>query len=709
MKDLAVVLSLAATILTAAPIDYTTSWIANDGGWGEAHIPHDMLDIFVSPDGTVATICTWDEGGTNVGIFRDGRLVSRPEGSGTGGWGRMSGKQVVMDDHYVYQLMTQHGRDGGNDHMNANGVRQYPPRDEGVEWKVVRRYDRETGQGAPFPGGFGYRGDMIVLCDEQARSLEGLAIHDGKLYVSLTALPGSGKPDEICVYETEGMTRVGGYPLDRPAGKLAADDHGGLWVLCTNEIARLDAATGRPTGVALKLPDGVVAPSFSIDLPRARMLVPNRGPDMNVLIYEDIYEAPRLAGTLGTKGGIFAVDSDHPMGAAGEGRFSGPYGAAADAAGNIYVANTTVSGGRGTSLEAYAPDGGRQWKLEGLIFTATADTDRARPDWLYSPEKIHDISGGVAGGRLDRIVGYTVNPFLFPEDERINGSFITSAFKRRFLGGNFLFVSDMYGYVLAGYRFDEEKHGYIGVPFLKINGAAGNFDTQEIRFWRDANGDGRPQDGETRTLRDPNIYSLSFFVDAEGNIWRGTRQQGVMCWRVKGLDAHGAPEYEDPVRYDLPEGITDAKRVWYDTERRELFIGGFSNERPDSRDTWWCMGSTIVRCEVLDGALRTKNVFYMPFIVDDGGGKDHDNAKAFCVEGDYVFVSRAREGIIAVYGRETGELVGTIQPGESVHGQSGWCDFNYAINAYRKPDGRYRVINEENAFAKILVYDVSLP
>ena len=95
MKDLAVVLSLAATILTAAPIDYTTSWIANDGGWGEAHIPHDMLDIFVSPDGTVATICTWDEGGTNVGIFRDGRLVSRPEGSGTGGWGRMSGKQVV--------------------------------------------------------------------------------------------------------------------------------------------------------------------------------------------------------------------------------------------------------------------------------------------------------------------------------------------------------------------------------------------------------------------------------------------------------------------------------------------------------------------------------------------------------------------------------------------------------------------------------------
>lgn len=94
--------------LTVKGQEYSTSWIANDGGWEECHIPHDMLNMYVHADGTVATICGWDEGGTNVGVYRNGRLISRPEGSGTGGWGRFSGVQVVVDDKYVYQLLSQH-------------------------------------------------------------------------------------------------------------------------------------------------------------------------------------------------------------------------------------------------------------------------------------------------------------------------------------------------------------------------------------------------------------------------------------------------------------------------------------------------------------------------------------------------------------------------------------------------------------------------
>ena len=107
--------------------NYTTSWIGNDGGWEEVHIPHDMLNMFVSDDGTVATICSWDEGGTNVGVFKDGKLISRPEGSGTGGWGRFSGSAVALDDNYVYQLLSQHGCDGGNSDLNINGLPQFPP------------------------------------------------------------------------------------------------------------------------------------------------------------------------------------------------------------------------------------------------------------------------------------------------------------------------------------------------------------------------------------------------------------------------------------------------------------------------------------------------------------------------------------------------------------------------------------------------------
>lgn len=34
----------------------------------------------------------------------------------------------------------------------------------------------------------------------------------------------------------------------------------------------------------------------------------------------------------------------------------------------------------------------------------------------------------------------------------------------------------------------------------------------------------------------------------------------------------------------------------------------------------------------------------------------------------------------------------------------GWADFNYCINARRDSDGSYLIMNEENAFAKVLVY-----
>ena len=102
IKQLRLFLSLAALITwisaqaqTIEPVDskdltlknYSTSWIGNDGGYEEAHIPHDMWNIYTNNDGIVATICGWDEGGTNVGVYQNGRLISRPEGSGTGAGG----------------------------------------------------------------------------------------------------------------------------------------------------------------------------------------------------------------------------------------------------------------------------------------------------------------------------------------------------------------------------------------------------------------------------------------------------------------------------------------------------------------------------------------------------------------------------------------------------------------------------------------------
>lgn len=695
--------------------NYTTSWLANDGGYEEAHIPHDMWNMYVNADGIVATICGWDEGGTNVGVYHNGRLISRPEGSGTGGWGRHSGKAVVIDDQYVYQLLTQHGCDGANSQLNQNGVAQFPPCDKKIEWKTIRRYDLFTGKGAPFKGGYGYKGDMVIVSQDKSRSMEGLAIHGDKLFVSITSGEESQGQDSIKIYNSATMTLAGGYPIKGKAGQIYADNKGGLWMMQGKQIIRLKAMSGEPLPQTITIPEDVEALSFSIDTYNNRLLLPNRGKDMNVLIYTNIYKRPTLSKTFGTTGGIFAHNAHFKSGQAGAYRFSGPSAAGVDSKGNIYIANTSVSGGRGAVVEAYkANSEERLWKCEGLIFTATADFDRSNTGLYYTPEKIHRIDHSKDGVRVDELVAYTADPFRFPDDERVkkDGAFVTSSFKRTIEGKSYLFISDMYGGMLAGYRFDEEKYGYIAVPCIYVNN--GDPDKgRKITFWVDLNGDAKRQEEEFMNSNEVNQYSMSLFVDHRGNIWRGTRGQGVMFWGLKGVNSHGVPEYHTPVLYPLPQGIHDAKRVYYDPEQDELFIAGFSPTSPDARDTWWSMGSTIVRCKdfirkaeagEFSKDSKADMTLYIPFNIEDGSRRDYTNAKAFTVEGEYIFVAIARYGYITVYDRKTGKFVGRIEPGEEVHRQSGWCDFNYAINAMKQTDGSYKILHEENAFAKVLCY-----
>ncbi|MBQ7964279.1 MAG: leucine-rich repeat domain-containing protein [Alistipes sp.] len=465
----------------------------------------------------------------------------------------------------------------------------------------------------------------------------------------------------------------------------------------------------------IDIPDGVVALSLTIDTENNRLLLPNRGKDMNVLIYTNIYKRPTLSSTFGSKGGIFAQNDQFKAGQVGEYRFSGPTAAGVDTNGNIYVANTAVSNGRGAVVEAYNEKTKRRlWKSEGLIFTATADFDRTQPNIFYSPEKIHRIDFSREGGRIDELVAYTADPFRYPDDERVkkNGAFVTSSFKRTIGGKSFLFISDMYGGMLAGYRFDEKTNGYIGIPFLFANN--GDPDkNRKITFWVDKDGDAKRQDEEYIPTTEINQYSMSLFVDHTGNIWRGTRHQGFFLWRVKGLNSLGIPQYAEPEFYPLPEGFGDAKRIYYDPVKDELYLGGFSPAYPDGQDTWWALGSTIVRCsnfmtKVARGEVKKgwkpDMILYVPFNIEDGSGKDYHNAKAFTVEGDYIFVALGRYGWIMVYDSQTGKLIGRIEPDENINFQSGWCDFNYAINAMKQADGSYLILHEENGFGKILCY-----
>lgn len=715
--------AITASAQTITPVDqkeslltgYTTSWIANDGGWEEAHIPHDMLNMYVSPDGTAATVCGWDEGGSNVVVFRDGKLLSRPEGSGTGGWGRFSHLGVVLDNQYVYHLLSQHGCDGGNDNMNQHGLRQFPPCHDAIEWKTIRRYDILTGKGAPFPGGYGYRGDMLIVATDRFRTLEGLALSNGRLVVAIGGGQDHQMPDSIKVYDKNSMAYLYGWPVTGGLGQIYADEKGCIWMYQGRRIVRMDVQTGQLRPQHIDLPDDVEATTCCIDSKHARLLIPNHGKDLDIRIYTNIFSQPQPSGTFGTKGGVFARLGGYMQGETGPRRFSGPRAVGVDRKGNIYVANQAVSGGRGASIEAYREgDGHLLWKQEGLIFTATADFSRATSNIFYTPEKIHQTDPTRIGMRADRLVAFTADPFTFPQDYRVvpNGPFVTSTFARQVEGHELLFVSDMYGGFLAGYRFDLARMGYVGIPCLMMNNGDPDKDIP-IKMWVDANGDGKEQEGEFHPYREINQYSMSFFVDEQACVWRGTRGQGILYWRMKGFDQHGVPQYDGPQHWPLPAHFRDAKRIWYDATRDELFMAGNSNVNPDERDTWWAMCGTIVCCrdflkKASEGLIKegwqSDLSIYIPFHIEDGSKLDYTNAKAFTVAGDYIFVVLAREGWITVYDRTTGAFVGRIEPGETVHHQSGWADFNYAINARQMPDGSYEILIEENAFGKVLYY-----
>lgn len=710
-----------ATAQTVAPIDsenalladYTTSWIGNDGGYAESHIPHDMLDMYVSGDGTAATVCDWDEGGSNVAVFRNGRLICRPEGSGTGGWGRFSNVGVVMDDKYVYQLLTQHGCDGGNDNLNVNGMREFPPCSDDIEWKTIRRYDLYTGDGAPFPGGYGYKGDMAVVASERFRKLKGLAIDGNMLYVSIS---GEGSmPDSVKIYDKRNMSLVSGYPLPVKAGQIYADGKKCLWTVQGNRILRIDAKSGKIKPQHISLPDSVVATTCCVDTRHKSLLVPNHGRDLNILIYEDIYTKPRLAGTFGSRGGVFAKQDGFAQGEVGPLRFIGPRAVGVDAKGNIYIANQTLSNGRGTVLEAYNEAEGRKlWQCEGLIFTATGDFDKENDKIFYTPEKIHVIDSNLSGCRVDRILAYTCDPFTFPSDERseTNGPFVTSCFKRNICGKSFLIVSDMYGSWLGGYRFDHERNGYVGIPSFSFY-SGNDKGNDSTRCWVDKNGDGVRVPSEIKSWKEVNPYCMSYFIDDSGSVWRGLREKGIMYWELQGLDDNGNPRFAEPVIWRLPEHFRDAKRVWYDAGRDELFIAGNSDFNADTKDTWWAMGGTIVCCRdflkkaaenKVSGTWNSDLSVYIPFHAEDGKGSEYTNGKAFTVAGDYIFVVLARKGWITVYRRDNGNFVGRLEPQDVVHRQSGWADFNYAINARENSDGSYEILVEENGFCKVLYY-----
>jgi len=193
--------------------------------------------------------------------------------------------------------------------------------------------------------------------------------------------------------------------------------------------------------------------------PKDRLLVADNGSSQQILIFENVVESPRLADTFGVKEGIF---SGTP-GEFGPLKFNHPSAIGCDGRGNLYVAQDGQSGGGGTVLESYAPEGKLNWRLFGLEFVDMADLDPASEADLFTKEEHFRMDYTRAAGRQWTYQGHTLDRFLYPEDPRLH-IWSAGAWVRRIKDKRFLFANDMYSEALQVYRFDPAKSGEIAVP-----------------------------------------------------------------------------------------------------------------------------------------------------------------------------------------------------------------------------------------------------
>ena len=668
------------------PSVYTNSWIGNTYGLPADHIAHNIENIYVTPSGKVTTVAGWDEGGTNAAVYSATGAKICIIQNGTGSWGRNSGSAVFTDESYVYHTMKQNGRDGANSNPD-----QYP-QDTTTIWACIRRYNHD-GTPAPFTGGNGYDGSMLIVNSSASEATPtGVLVLNNELYVSD---PVAG---QIKVYDASTMSQTPVRSLAiANVGLLDYDSQGFIWMLDTvqKKLIRF-SATGEIQSQSITFPSGIVPTSFCVDKTNDRILVTNNGNDQNVLIYTGIFGTPAQTSTFGNTGGI----NSGTAGAIAPLKFSEPKGVGIDSAGNIFVGNNGVGSGGGR-LEKYNSSGSLLWRLNGTIFTANGDLNPSDETEFYTHEHKFKLNlNTTTPGSEWSLASQTVNKVKYPNDVRLpsspNLAFWTTAYVRNVSGKKLLYISEMYGSSLGVYRFNASTDGETAIPSGLFSSAE---PTESI--WRDANGNGNLDSGETASKNSDSFYNTHIFPDANGGVWKANREQGIRYFPMQGFDANGNPQYTyaSSTLYTTPE-INDVKRLEYDAAIDVLYVGGRSASSESAH--WGDVGDRLTRYNNFRGTRSTAWSIALPnstSITDQ-----HLNVKAFCEAGDYLFLSAVREGRIYVHQKSDGRKVGEILPTAATGNTSGWSDIVGAIRATRRSNGEYLIFAEENGFGKVNMY-----
>lgn len=686
--------ALAADAPTASEpkLNYTVSWLGNTFAEPDKWVQMDAHAMYVAPDGTCYLNTPWEEGGRNVGIYKNGDVVGNA--GHTHGWGYEGGAAVTANAQYLFIAQVVENEGGG-----LKAPTSWPPK--GKSWAGVSRRHLD-GSPAPFPGGKGGDGDTLKnnflveneFVEKTDGGIKGMAADSSRLYVASAT-------DKIKVYDVNTLDKVAEWDVLRPR-QLATAPDGTLWLIQAGDAttpARIlhYSNDGKLLSQALTFPKPGDPTALCCDQV-GHLVVADNGPDQQVTLY-DPQRGFHPLHVWGVKGGVLAG----VKGRIGPLRFNGPVGVGMDNANNLYV----CSRNSGVVLQSYAPTNKLSWELQGLEFVDSAAADPGADTNVYTKEEHFGFDYSKPRGQEWSYRGYTRDWLHYPQDPRQHIEFATSIVRR--IGGKpFLFGIDMYSDHLLVYRFNGKDEIAIpcGMMAQKHIQTPENWPPQQPAkgawIWRDKNGDGAFQPAEYENQAESQPFGWGWSVDSRGDVWQAGDANTVRHIPCQGLDRNGSPIYSfaGAKTEPAPAPFNNLQRAEYDPAGDTMYLAGYSNEHRNTNGSWKVIGKVVCRYDHWR-TTRVKRWEIEPPFPDQENAPGAGQPQAMSIAGDYLFVVYVKTAEIKVYDTATGTYRGTMRPGDKM---SGWVDTPYGISAHQRANGEYILFVEEDWKAKGLVY-----
>ncbi len=659
-KVAALCLATAATALAAVPGTLRTDWIGNTFGGSEMIDPDGsatdpmnrmwvqnyITRIWTSRDGKVFAYSFWDEGSRACGIYKDGKVLGQLA-YGKDLFGQNG--DLVGDDRYVY---TTTRVDWGNWERRGFGIQRFT----------------HDGRTAGWNGGKGFLESYLVLRDSGGNpGISRLAIDTvlDELYLADTV--GGGK---VLVFDTETMSQTpkASWPMDG-VEDMVADHSGHLWILQGGRIRRYD---NRGTASGIEIPALAAPTRITLD-PAGRLLVFDDS-TLQVHIFGNLATAPSKVGEIGTKAGIYsgikgrvAPDKLLPKCA----------GIGTDSVGNIYMAWGGIPPVAGSDIRSYTSGGDLRWQVLGHTFVACGGFDPATDGQdIYFRDYHYGMDYTKAPGKGQRYESF--------HWDRVNDtpSVFGGATIVRNLGGKKILATSASDQMMGGYRFYRIEDE-LAVPA------------------------GILADG-----------SWAWWIERNGNVWNADGWGRIKRFPFLGLDANGNPRYDQahPDTFPRPTEVGGIQRIHYDPATDALYVTGYDDEHPNPGE-WGRTGRVFAK--YLDWTKDTRRMAWKKILPVDNvaaGITPEATLKEMWIEGDYAFFVTCNSTpatTIYVYSLSDGDSVGTILPGPEIagdisfygtYGSLGWVDMAGGMQAFKRANGEYQILVEDDVRAKNVFY-----